>query len=142
MPINGRLYDWESVEIKLPSGTAVGVAEISYNDEKGLEARYGKGGKPRGYGRKNYKGAGSMTLDRDEFEKLKSAMGGSVYGNSPTQVIVSYGTGDLPTVTDTLPDVLFTKTDTSAKQDSENVSQMKLDFTILSPIKWGDKAAV
>jgi hypothetical protein len=142
MAINGRLYDWESVEIKLPSGTAVGVAEISYNDEKGLEARYGKGAKARGYGRKNYKASGSMTLDRDEFEKLKAALGDNVYGNKPFSIVVSYGTDDQPTVTDTLPDVLITKTDSSnTKQDSENVSQMKLDFTILSPIKWGDKAA-
>lgn len=140
--INGKMYDWESVEIKLPSGTAVGVAEISYNDEKGTEARYGKGAVPRGYGRKNYKASGSMTLDRDEFEKLKTAQGGNVYGNKPFPIVVSYGTGDQPTVIDTLPDVLITKTDSSnTKQDSENVSQMKLDFTILSPIKWGDSPA-
>jgi len=41
--VNGRKYDWESVEIKLPQGTAIGITEVSYSDEKGLEARYGKG---------------------------------------------------------------------------------------------------
>ena len=139
--INGRQYDWESVEIKLPQGTAVGITEISYNDEKSVEARYGKGAVPRGYGRKNYKASGSMTLDRDEFEALKKALGGSVYNDSPFPIVVSYGNDDMPTVTDTLPDVLIIKQDTSGKQDSDNVSAMKLDFTILSPIKWGDSAA-
>jgi hypothetical protein len=139
--INGRKYDWESVEIKLPQGTAVGITEISYNDEKGVEARYGKGAIPRGYGRKNYKGSGSMTLDRDEFENLKKALGGSVYNADPFAIVVSYGNDDMPTVTDTLRGVLISKTDTSAKQDSENAGEMKLDFTVLSPIKWGDKAA-
>jgi len=82
-----------------------------------------------------------MTLDRDEFEKFKKALGGKVYDTEPFIIVVSYGNDDMPTVTDTLPDVLISKTDTSAKQDSENVSEMKLDFTILSPIKWGDKKA-
>ena len=67
MAINGILYDWESVEIQLPQGVAVGIEEISYTDERPIEARYGKGSTPRGYGRKNYKGSGSMTLDKDEF---------------------------------------------------------------------------
>lgn len=139
--INGQLYDWEDVEIKLPSGTAAAVTEISYNDEKSIEARYGKGSKPRGYGRKNYKASGSMTMDRDEFESLKKALGGSVY-KKPLNIVVSYGADDLPTVTDTLPDVVITKIDSSnTKQDSDNAGQMKLDFTILSPIKWGDQAA-
>lgn len=139
--INGRLYDWEEVEIKLSSGTSTGVTEISYNDEKGVEARFGKGAIPRGYGRKNYKAAGSMTMDRDEFEALKKNLGGSVY-KKPFPIVVSYGNDDMPTVTDTLPDCMVTKTDSSnTKQDSENVSQMKLDFVILSPIKWGSSAA-
>ena len=108
--INGRLYDWEGVEIKTPQGTVTGITDISYNDEKGLEARYGKGAVPRGYGRKNYKGSGSMAMDRDAFEDLKKALGGSVY-KKPFQVVVSYASEDAPTVTDTLPDVMVTKTE-------------------------------
>ena len=130
-----------STEIKLPSGTAGGVSEINYSDEKGVEPRYGKGAVARGYGRKNYKASGSLTMDREEFEKLKTSMGGNVY-KKPVNIVVSYGNDDMPSVTDTLPDVMFTKSDSSnTKQDSDNVSQMKLDFIILSPIKWGGVAA-
>ena len=136
MAINGNYYDWESIEIQLPNGIAVGATEISYNDERGIEARYGKGAIPRGYGRKNYKAAGNMSLDKDEAERLRSALGGGFFTKSPFPIIVSYANHDQPTVTDTLPDCMITKTDTSAKQEDDNVGVVKLDFAILSPIKW------
>lgn len=141
MAVNGNQYDWESVEIQLPSGVAIGVTEIGYSDERGIEARYGKGGTPRGYGRKNYKAEGNMTLDRDEFERLRSALGGSVYKGAPFNVVVSYANDDQDTVTDSLKDVKITKSDTSAKQDDDNAGAVKVDFTILSPIEWGGDAA-
>ncbi|NDY73986.1 hypothetical protein DO021_19645 [Desulfobacter hydrogenophilus] len=142
MAINGNYYDWESVEIQLqPSGVAIGIAEISYNDERPVEARYGKGAIPRGFGRKNYKASGSMTLDKDEAELLKLGLGGSFYSNNPFPVIVSYSNPDRPVIVDILPDCMITKADTSGKQDDDNVGVIKLDFIILSPIKWNGIAA-
>ncbi len=136
MAINGNLYDWESVEVQLPQGIAVGLTEISYNDERSIEPRYGKGSTARGYGRKNYKASGSASLDKDEYERLRTGMGGSVYAKTPVTIVVSYANNDQESVTDTLPDVLFTKVDTSAKQEDDNAGSVKLDFTILSAIKW------
>ncbi|WP_027360749.1 hypothetical protein [Desulforegula conservatrix] len=136
MPINGNLYDWEGIEIQLPSGGAVGITEISYADERPVEARYGKGGKPRGYGRKNYKASGSMTLDRDEAERLRKSLGGSYYKTTPFNINVSYANDGQPTITDKLPDVMITKSDTSGKQDEDNVGALKFDFVVLSPIEW------
>lgn len=142
MAINGILYDWESVEIQGPQGTIVGVEDISYGDERPIEARYGKGSTPRGYGRKNYKASGSITLDKDEFESLRTALGGSVYTGDLATIVVGYANDDQETITDTLPDVRFTKQDASAKQDDDNAGQVKLDFEILSPIKWNGVEAV
>lgn len=141
MPINGNYYDWESVEILLPSGIAVGVTEISYNDERDIEPRYGRGAVPRGYGRKNYKAEGSMVLDRDEAERFRAGQGGTYYGKTPFPVIVAYANDDQARITDTLPDCLVTKADTSAKQDDDNAGAVTLDFIILSPIKWNGAAA-
>lgn len=142
MAINGNYYDWESVEIQLDSGgAAIGITEISYSDERPIEGRYGKGSVPRGYGRKNYKASGSMTLDKDESERLRESLGGSFYKGKPFPVIVSYANDDQPTITDKLPDVKITKADTSAKQDDDNAGPVKLDFVILSPIEWNGKAA-
>ena len=141
MSINGNQYDWESVEIQLPNGVAVGVTEINYDDERPIEPRYGKGATPRGYGRKNYKATGSMTLDKDEFERLREELGGSVYNPSPFSIIVSYANPDQSAVTDTLPDCKVTKTGTSGKQGDDNVGASKLDFVILSPIRWNGAEA-
>lgn len=141
MAINGNFYDWESIDILLPSGVTVGVTEISYSDEKGIEARYGKGSTPRGYGRKKYKASGSMTMDRDEFERLKLVVGGSVYKARPLPVIVKYANDDQIPIVDILPDCKITKQDTSGKEDDDNAGAMKLDFTILSPIKWNGMSA-
>lgn len=141
MAINGLYYDWESIEVQLPHGIAVNITDIGYNDEKSIEARYGKGSLPRGYGRGNYKASGSMTLDLQEFEALRQGLGGNIYNAEPCQAVVAYANDNLPTVTDTLPDIKFTKTDTSSKQGDSNAGARKLDFTILSAIKWGDGAA-
>ena len=142
MPINGNQYDWESVSINLPSGEAVGITEINYNDERPVEERFGKGSKPRGFGRKNYKASGSMTLDRDEANRLQDALGGSFYKGNPFNITVEYANDDQPAITDVLPDCKITKTDTSAKQDEDNAGQMKFDLKILSPIKWNGKEAI
>lgn len=141
MPINGNEYDWESMEIRLPHGVAVDITEISYSDEAPIEEHYGKGGKPTGYGRKNYKASGSMTIGKTEFEALKTNLGGSVYKGKPFSIVVGYANDDMATITDTLPDVKITKTDTSGKQGDDKVGAKKLDFKILSPIKWGDSEA-
>lgn len=142
MSINGNSYDWESIEIRLPHGVAVDIQEISYNDEADIEEHYGKGRAPRGYGRKNYKAGGSLELDLQEFEALKSHLGGSIYKAAPCQIVVGYANDDMATVTDVLPDVKFTKTDTSGKQGDDKVGSRKIDFKILSPIRWGGDAAI
>lgn len=139
--INGNQYDWESIEIVMPQGIVVGVQEISYSDERPIEPRYGRGSIPRAYGRKNYKATGSMTLDKDEADRLQKALGGSYYTKHPFVVVVSYANHDQPSITDVLKDCHITKRDNSAKQGEENAGQTKLDFVILSPIEWNQKAA-
>jgi len=142
MTVNGNTYDWESVTIELPQGTAIDIEEISYNDSRDIEEIYGKGSKARKYGRKNYSASGSMSLLREEFEALRKAVGGSIYKGEPFPIVSSYANEDMPTVTDTLPDVKITKQDTSAKQEDSATGKVKLDFKILSPIKWNGEAAL
>lgn len=136
MAINGNTYDWESITIQGPQGVFVDVQEISYNDERPIDPTYGKGSIPQGYGRKNYKAAGSLTLLRTEYEALRLACGGSVYTRQPMAIVVAYANDDQATVVDTLPNVHLTKQDTSPKQGEEKV-EVKLDLQILSPILWG-----
>lgn len=141
MAINGRQYDHEDCRIMLPSGLAFGITELSYEDGQEIEARYGRGATPRGYGRKNYEASGSLAMDRDQFEPFKAALlataaGGGFLDHKPFTIVVNYANEDQGMINDTLPNVKITKPSAGYKQGEANDGQVSLDFTILSPIKW------
>lgn len=141
MAINGRQYDWEDIHVALPYGEAVGITEIKYTDGQGIEARYGRGAVPRGWGRNNYEASGSMVLDRDEWEKLKLVLagtgGGAILDHEPFPIVVCYANNDQGTIVDTLKDCKITKFDGGgAAQGDANASPITCEFTILSPILW------
>jgi hypothetical protein len=144
MSVNGRNYDWEDMHIVLPSGEAVGITEIKYTDGQSIEARYGRGAVPRGWGRGNYEASGSMVLDRDEWEIFKKSLSGSggLYDHAPFTIIVAYANNDMGTVVDTLKSVKITKFDGGgASQGDANASPISCEFTILEPILWNGTAA-
>lgn len=140
--INGQLYDWESMEIRLKDQTLIGCTEIAYSDERAIEYRYGKGTTPRGFGRKNYSAQCSVVLDRDEFELFRnSCTNGKIY-NELFQIVCSYGDDDMDVVTDTLPECIVTKMDSSGQQGEDNVGSVKLLLKLLKPIKWNGEEAI
>ncbi len=140
--INGSLYDWESIEILLPSGVAIGITNIDYDDERPIELRHGRGSVARGYGRKNYKASAKIELDLDEAERLRVALGGSVYDSAPFPIIVTYAPDMQPVVIDTLPLCKITKTGSGGKQGEDNVGTRKYDITVIGPILWGASPAL
>ena len=53
-----------------------------------------------------------MTLDRDEWEKLRRAWqrsGGGICDHEPFTIVASYANDNMPTVTDTLKNCKITK---------------------------------
>lgn len=147
MAINGRQYDWEDIQVVTLSGEQIGITEIKYTDGQSIEARYGRGAVPRGYGRGNYEASGSMVLDRDEWERLKdelakSSAAGDLFGHRPFPIVVNYANDDMGTVTDMLKDCKITKFDGGgASQGDANASPITCEFTILSPIVWNGTPA-
>lgn len=137
MAINGRTYDWESIEIHLPHGEVIGVESIEYSDKVGIERVYGKGSVPLGYGRGNYEGEGKVTLLRDEYDKLveyaKSVKGG-FFNMPPFPITVSYADKDGRVRTDRLPDCVWNERSRSASQGDTKLT-VELSFLILSPIE-------
>lgn len=142
MSINGNDYDWESMEIRLPDGVAIDIEDINYGDEAPVEEHYGKGITPFSYGRKNYKAEGDMTLGLFEAERLRKKLGGSFYKGGLFNIVVGYANDNQSTVTDTLPDVKIIKNKTGGKQGDDKVGVRKLEFKILSPIKWNGTEAI
>jgi hypothetical protein len=146
MAINGKKYDWEDVSVTLPSGVAVGITEIKYEDEQPVTAHYGKGAVPRGYGRGNYAASGSMVLDRDEWEKLKvycvASGKGRIYDHRPFPIVVAYASPDQITLVDVLKSCKLQKfTGGGGSQGDDKVSAMTCEFVILEPILWGGAPA-
>ncbi len=144
MPINGRGYDWEDMNIILPSGEAIGITEIKYSDSQDKTPHYGKGAVPRGYGRGNYEASGSMVLDRDEWERLTDQIteNDGIYDHEPFTIIVNYANDDMGQISDTLPSVAITKNDGGGGAQGDNiVSAMTVEFKIMEPILWNGKPA-
>jgi len=146
MAINGKEYDWEDMSVMGPTGVLAGIKEIKYEDEQPVSPKYGKGAKPRGYGRGNYSASGTMALYRDEWEKLKdhcaSTGGGNIYDHKPFTIVVGYANSDQPEIVDTLKSCKIGKfTGGGGAQGDDEASVITCEFTILEPIQWGGTPA-
>ena len=92
LKVNGKNYDWGDVDVKFP-GLVLVVQEISYDDEQDMEESYGRGYKPRGFGKGNYKASGKLSMLRDDYEDLLAfckAKGVSFYDLELPSIVVSY----------------------------------------------------
>lgn len=143
MNINGRRYDWASVDVQLP-GLDLEITEISYDDEQEKELQYGKGSKPRGFGTGNYKPSAKISLHRDEYNKLldySRKKGIPLYKLEFPKIVVSYANDNQPMVTDVLPNVSFTKSSTKAGQGDKSV-KVDLDLLVAGVIVWNGVSAI
>ena len=133
--VNGINYGWGDVDVKLP-GLNLVVQEISYDDEQEMEESYGKGSRPRGYGKGNYKGSGKMSLLRDDYDDVldfRKATGRPFYGVELPSVVVSYGNPGGRTRIDELKRVVFVKRSHKAAQGDKTLS-VDIDFMIVGGI--------
>lgn len=125
MPVNGKVYDWESITIALPYGVVIGVESIDYDDGKEAELVYGKGGKALGYGRGNYEANAKMSMLRDEFDRLleyAKEIGKALYALPPFPITVSYANDGAPTKTDVIKGAKLTKNAHKAAQGDKKLS--------------------
>jgi hypothetical protein len=134
--INGKKHSWEDITINLPHGTLVDVKDIDYSDKKEVEAIYGKGSNPTGYGEGNYSAEGKITLLRSEFEKINDyakSQASAFYRLKPFPITVSFADEEGKTKTDELPSCKFTELKQSPKQGDKEMT-VELSFVILDPI--------
>lgn len=144
MAINGKTYDWEDIDLRLPGmGSVVGVENIEYSDQVDIEAAYGKGSNPRGYGKGNYSAEGKITLSKEahrDLIKTAKAKGKTIYTLPPFDIPVSYANEDQPTTTDILKSVKFKKQSNSAGQGDKSL-KVELELAIIGGIKWDGQPA-
>lgn len=135
MIINGKVYDWSSIDIQIP-GLSLEVQEISYDDELESELVYGRGALPRGYGNGNYKASGKITMLRDDYNDLLDYC---KKNNTPfykiviEKIIVSYANDGQATRSDVINKVKFSKR-TNKAANGDKSFKVDLDLLIMSTI--------
>ena len=133
--VNGISYGWGDVDVKIP-GLDLVVQEISYDDEQEKEESYGKGNKPRGYGKGNYKASGKLSMHRDDYDAVLDyckATGRSFYDVEFPSVVVSYANPGDRTRIDELKRVTFVKRSHKAAQGDKTLS-VDIDLMIVGGI--------
>lgn len=136
--INGKAYDWEDISVVLPTGDVVHFSSIEYSDSQEHRAVYGKGTKPRAYSRGNYEAEWSVTMRREEFNKLTAlaAAGGiAVRELGPFPITVSYANVDQGTTTDVLPVCLIDEISSGGEQEAEQID-VEISGPVMEPIIW------
>lgn len=135
LKVNGISYGWGDVDVKIPGLTPV-FQEISYDDEQEMEESYGKGGKPRGYGKGNYKASGKVSMHRDDYDDILDyckATGKPFFGVEFPSVVVSYANPGGRTRIDELKRVVFVKRSHKAAQGDKTLS-VDIDLMIVGGI--------
>lgn len=92
MAVNGRQFDWESLQIFVSGFPIVNIKSVDWSDTRGVSPVFGAGGAPIGWGRRNYRGQGSMEVADESYELLATAFSdlGGVY-NAGFDIVLNYG---------------------------------------------------
>lgn len=138
LKVNGKNYDWGDVDVKFP-GLVLVLQEISYDDEQDMEESYGKGYKPRGYGKGNYKASGKVSMLRDDYEDLLAwckAKGVSFYDLEIPSIVVSYADSGKAMSSDELRKVHFIKRTHKTSQGDKSLT-VEADMMIVGGIVTG-----
>lgn len=128
--VNGKIYDWSSVTIKLKGAEAIEPDEISYDRERETELKYGKGGKPIGYGTGKKTNTVKMTLLREHYDELcriaKKKRVKELAKLEIPVITVSFADTGKKTSTDKLKKVIFNKESfKTAEGDKENTVSLE-----------------
>lgn len=128
--INGVSYAWSSVTVPIAGVPIVGITKIAYKKTQNKENIYGAGSMPvsRGYGNKEFEG--SITIKREELNRLiLAAPNKDISDIPPFDIPVIYAAaGQTPTV-DTLKMVEFKGYDQTTNQGDTSID-VELELVI------------
>lgn len=136
MAINGKYWAWEDLTIWLPTGLALDIMELNYKSTRDVDAVYGQGAAPRGYGRGNWKGEGDLTMKREQYDQLLlyvAAAGKTIYTLPPFAITAFFGDAELGANEDKIKGVKIKSVDKGNKQGDKSLD-VKLAFEIVEDI--------
>lgn len=130
--INGRMYDYSSIEIQV-DGNAYGlIKSISYSAKREIGKARGNSPVRRGKTRGTYDAEGSLEMYKSGdggFDQLIANFGDN-WMEKEFDVVVSYGNNGEPVTTDTLRVCEFSGDEASPAEGSDAITRkLTLDIT-------------
>lgn len=129
MSVNGRNYDWESIEVMGPGGLIVTAQSVNYKDSAKVEDVYGKGRDKLGRGKGNYEASGTLEMLRPDFDDLVGSLGADYLGKADFNVTVSFANDEGLVATDVLQECVITSQDLTGSQNDAKIP-VKLELNI------------
>lgn len=138
--VNGHLFSFASVELKVHDRVFLGISAVDYSDKLEGTAVYGPSPVPLGRTRGKWSGEASVTFYQGQFQELIDFMGDG-WGETPVTITVQCREVNMPVQTDVLRDVRFMEAKNSQKEGNEP-NTVEVPLSLLRPILRNGKAIV
>lgn len=132
----GNIQGWNNITCNIMGRDVEGITALSYNDSEEIENVYGAGKYPIGRGSGNYAAEASITMIKEEFDAIQSALplGKRLSDIEPFDITVEYALPDGRILRDRIRNVQFTGRGVEANQNDKDLAyQSEL---ICSHIEW------
>lgn len=136
--VNGEVVGWADIVVSIAGVPVTGITGVEYEDDQEVNAVYGAGRYPVGYGKGRITCKGKITLLQEEVVSIqRQAPSGRLQDIAPFNITVSYLPANGMIVTDKLRNCLFSKNSRSWKEGDAK-QEIDLDL-IMSHIEWHNK---
>lgn len=132
----GNIQGWNNITCNIMGRDVEGITALSYNDSEEIENVYGAGKYPIGRGSGNYAAEASITMIKEEFDAIQSALplGKRLSDIEPFDITVEYALPDGRILRDRIRNVQFTGRGVDGNQNDKDLAyQSEL---ICSHIEW------
>lgn len=142
--INGKVYQYDNLEIVINGIPYPGIVEINYSDT--LEPGILRGTSPfmRGRTRGSYEAEASLTIAKEDFEPVKAALiriGRGGFGETEFLISVSYADPTSPLINDTIEGCRIKHQENSHSSGNSDGLVTKIDLSVFR-IGWNGLYAV
>lgn len=142
--INGKVYQYDNLEIVINGIPYQGITEINYSDTLEPGILRGTSVYMRGRTRGSYEAEGSITIAKADFEAVKEALialnrGG--FGEVEFLISVSYSEATSPLINDTIEGCRIKHQENSHSSGNSDGLLTKVDLSVFR-IGWNGKYAV
>lgn len=129
--INGTAYEFAKVEIRIGKSRFKRVKSINYKDE--LQPGKGRGTSPQNLIRTtgHYDADGNIEIYRDEWENIKTELGGDGFMETEFLIVVSYRAKNKPMMVDELQGCRICVNERSGDDGNADPLTLKHDLDIM-----------